>query len=295
MKKSFNFAQNAMLKTDVVKQFSEYKKVQEKQDTKKLNWAALVDSAFDYPVQNDAPYLSQGINCYPADKFQDLKNAAPWLVPIEGNDDLLKRIIRHCSERPMLSMIASYEPIDKLKQMWENLHWVSDVDNQPMMLRIADTRILPSLPAILNPAQWAALTSSIAHWLYINREGQLNALALAPKTVKADEKIKLTQAQLNEFLTAAEPDALIDFLVDNMPDVMPANLKGSAIYELIKQSCKIAHTYKVEAFNDRVSLAVAACLTLGDSNQNPKLEKILTLKKWEHGKLGEMLSAEEVV
>jgi hypothetical protein len=294
MKKPFYFAQDAMQTNAIIKQFNDYKQP-DKSQPEILYWAALVDSAFDYPVQDNAPYLHDGINCYSTHAFQALADAAPWLVPLQDDESSLKRVIRHCSERPMLSFIASTEPIYKLKEAWKDLHWVSDADGQPMVLRIADTRTLPSIATILSAQQWAALTAPLAHWLYVNREGQLKALVLAPKAVQAEATIKLTQMQLNAFLEAAEPDALIDFLVDNMRDVIPVNIKGSALYELIKDICNIAQMHEVEAFNDKVSLAVAACLTLGKSNQNPKLEKILTLKKWEQGKLGEMLEIAGVI
>lgn len=287
MSSSVYFAQDASDSKVVIAEFYAYQ-ADIKPQKESLYWFALVDSAFDYPVSEDAPYLHGGLNCYSQEIHQSLENAAPWLVPIEKNAVALKRLIKHCSERPMLSFIASHEPMHQLKATWEEAHWVSDADNERMLLRFADTRTLPNIATILSPSQWAILTQSLEHWLYINREGHLQALPLAPKELLADDEIKFTQHQINDFLSSAEPDAVVDFIATDMRDVIPEGMKRSVFYALVVQTYKLAQKHHVQAFNDIVSLAVAACLTMGESNQNIKLLEALQSKKFEHGKIGEL-------
>jgi len=293
MSTSAYFAQDAMNERAVIKQLADYKETLAP-ESKDLYWAALIDSAFDYPVNDNALYLQNGINCYDFDRYQALKDAAPWLVPIQ-DDVQLRRIIKHCSGRPMLSFIASYEPLERLKATWEKVHWVHDADKTQMLLRIADTRSLPNIATILTPKQWAILTKLLAHWLYVNREGQLEALTLADITVEADDDITLSQTQLNAITDSAEPDAVIDFLVDGMSDIIPDTLERSAFYKLIEQSCTLAKQHNVDTFSDQISIAVSACLTKGESNQNPLLGALLAKKTWDSGKLGEMIIAEGLV
>jgi hypothetical protein len=297
MKKTDFFAQDEMSHLAVFTRLREYAKAQPD-----LHWAALVDAAFDYPESDEAPYASGGINCYLLDAYQGLKAAAPWLMPLSLNDlasddpqSPLKKLLRHCRERPMLSFVASRKPSMTLKEDWANLHWITDADNQRMLLRLADTRILPNLPQVLTPEQWAAFTAPLAHWLVINREGQLVTCPLAAKETIASGPIQLTQAQMDALMQAAEADAVIDLLAESMPNIIPADIKKSRFYTLVNDSCQLAQAHQIEAFDDTVSLAVAACLTSGASNKNPLLLALLKGKKWASGKLGEALVAEAII
>ena len=175
----------------------------------------------------------------------------------------------------MLSFVASRQPIEKLKNDWANLHWISTADAQRMLLRFADTRILPILSQALTSAQWAAFTAHLDSWHFINREGKLESCTLAPENINATIDIQLSQDQLDTLLQAAEPDAVIDLLAEGMPELIPPDLKKSEFHALITESCKLGKQYAIAAFPDTVSLSVAACLTRGLSNSDPKLLKIL--------------------
>lgn len=263
-----------------------------------LHWAALVDGAFDYPSTELAPYAATGINCYMLDAFEGLQAAAPWLMPLSSSDpdqQQLRKLLRHCKERPMLSFVASREPTMTLKEGWANLHWICTADEQRMLLRMADTRILPMLPQVLTAAQWAAFTAPLEHWLLINREGQLVTCPLAAKDTTSSTKIELTQAQLDTLLQAAEADAVIDLFVENMPEIIPADIKKSQLYNLIDESCQLAQAYQIQTFSDTVSLAVAACLTSGESNKDPKLLALLGAGEWTPSKLGEAILDENII
>src|SRR5450830_566133 len=126
MKNNNFFAQDAMSINVVLTQLNEYARLQPD-----LHWAALVDAAFDYPASDEAPYTLEGINCYLLDEYQGLKAAAPWLMPFSPDDSdqsTLRRLLKHCKERPMLSFVASYKSAVALKEDWANLHWITDLD-----------------------------------------------------------------------------------------------------------------------------------------------------------------------
>ena len=287
------FAQDPLASSDILTSLSEKIEAQPH-----LYWAALIDGAFDYPESQQAPYTKGGMNCYAFDAFEGLESAAPWLMqltPDNAGKIQLKELLRHCRGRPMLSFVASHQSIETLKNGWANQHWITTADGQRMLLRIADTRILPQLPQALTPAQWAALTFHLGAWLFINREGRLESCPLAPEDMNAGKDIQLSQAQLDLLTQAAEPDAVIDLLAEGMPEIIPSDLKKSQFYGLIAESCKLGQQYEVKAFPDTVSLSIAACLTRGLSNSNPKLLKILASRNWPSGKLGDILVAQEII
>lgn len=263
-----------------------------------LHWAALVDGAFDYPSAWHAPYASEGINCYQIDTCEGLQDAAPWLMPLASNGTnqaLLERLLRHCSEHPMLSFVASREPTINLKKYWENLHWVSTDDGQRMLLRMADTRILPILPQVLTSTQWAAFTTPLACWLYINRYGQLVSCSLEPEETPVSVPIRLSQLQLDRLLNAAETDAVFNLVTERMADIIPAGMNPIQLYHLIEESCLLAQAHQIEIYSDTVALAVAACLSCGQSTRNPTLLALLRARQWIAGKLAEALIEENII
>jgi hypothetical protein len=118
---------------------------------------------------------------------------------------------------------------------------------------------------------------------------------LTDRDVVASKQIRLNQAQLDALLQAAEADAVIDLLMENMPEIIPENIKNSQFYKLVNESCVLAQAHKIEVFSDIVSLAVAACLTSGESNENKKLIEIMDNRKFTPSKLGDVILAEKII
>lgn len=259
-----------------------------------LHWAALIDAAFDYPNADDSPYWARGINCYTSQAYEGLHKAAPILVPIDPINDqaFLTRLLRHSYDRPMISFLGSRIGLNKLCVSWEGLHWITAVDQQRMLLRLADTRVLAELPTIFKQAQWAALSASIVEWKIVNREGSLSPLALSPEDATTVDKIHLEHQQLADLLSAAEPDNILSLIVDSLPDILPQDLPGSQTYAMVSDSCALARRHDVTNWADVVSLAVAAFLTEGKTNQNESLTAYLARKQWPPGDLGTSLVSE---
>lgn len=263
-----------------------------------LHWAALIDSAFDYPASETLPYAAGSINCYLANEFEGLQKAAPLLVTIPGeqrSNAHLRDILRHCAARPMISFIASRIPLSELSEHWRSLHRVSIVDEQRMLLRFADTRVLSVLPDILTPSQWLSYSAPLDKWLVLERTGAFTEIALAPAGTLPDQDIKLSEHQVDALLAASQPDAIIELLKNSMSDVVPDSLRNSDFYELIRGSCQLAASHGVELFADVFSLAVAACLTRGATNGSPDVDALLHAKRWPSGNLGDALLEEGLV
>ena len=263
-----------------------------------LHWAALIDSAFDYPASETVPYAAGSINCYSANEFEGLQKAAPLLVPIpvdQRSDAHLRSILFHCAARPMISFVASRVPLAELSKHWRSLHRVNVVDDQKMLLRFADTRVLSVLPEILTPSQWLSYSAPLVCWLVLERTGTFTEIPLAPAGALPDQDIKLSGPQVDALLMASQPDAIIELLKNAMSDVVPDSLRNSDFYELISGSCQLAALHGIELFADVFSLAVAACLTMGESNRNPEVDALLRARRWPAGDLGDMLVAEGLV
>lgn len=287
------FAQNAFLSSAIFDVLLEKIKM-----WPNLHWAALIDGAFDYSGSADVPYITAGLNCYAFNSYEGLENAAPWLMPFDldlTGQVQLKKILRHCRGRPMLSFIASREPIAAIVEEWSGLHWVNTLDDQKMLMRFADTRILPILCQTLSPDQLAAFTRHIEVWSYINREGQLKDAPLPPPGICAARYIHLSQDQLNLLMQLSEPDAVIDLIAEGMPEIIPRNFKKAEFYELVATACKLGQRYGVTEFPDTVSLSVSACLSNGMSSSDPALLRILASKDWVSGKLGDAILAQEII
>ncbi|MDP9911475.1 hypothetical protein J2W27_003599 [Variovorax boronicumulans] len=261
-------------------------------------WFALVDTAFDHEQRVNLDYLG-GISCYRSLDIEPLGDVAPRLFALDGHPssdlDILKRLLRHCSERPMLSVLAADATMSELLDQWQPHHWVYTADGQKLLLRFADTRVLPMLPSVLNPDQWAALTSSVRSWFYIDRTGQPSICALTDADTTPAFQIELDARQLGTLVDRSEADTLLDYLVQHMFDVIPADASRATVYELLASTCTLAQTNGIDSWTDKVALATAACLTGSAFFSNPRLTEVLAEGDWPPNGLGERLVAESIV
>ncbi|WP_374581477.1 DUF4123 domain-containing protein [Pseudoduganella sp.] len=264
---------------------------------KGLYWAALIDSAFDYPKAEDAPYWRHSLNCYGGAPYEGLSKAAPMLMPIDPHNgqSTLTNLLRHCHDRPMISFLASRVPLDELCTEWEPLHWITVVDQQRMLLRLADTRTLSELPRVLTPQQWSAIAGSVAEWLILDRGGCLTPLVVPKPLNGAPTRINLDQAQLGALLAAAEPDNVMSMISTSMSDILPTGMLNSERYAYIALSCEIARKYEVSNWADVVSFSVAAFLSEGRSIHDEGVARFLKAKAWEDGGLGMALVTEGLI
>ncbi|MFC5472406.1 DUF4123 domain-containing protein [Paraherbaspirillum soli] len=266
-----------------------------------LHWALLIDTAFDYEQPHALPL--HGVNCYDGQTASGLADAAPWLLPlyapgeaIERTQSALQMWLKHCNRRPMLSIVASRKNAHQIAADWRQLHFVKTGDSQQFLLRFADTRVLTTLPTLLTTQQWAALSTPLMHWLTADRQGALVAVAVAPVgTGAAPAPFELSNQQVAALTDAAEADAVINHLAENMEKIIPQQIAPARFYADIVHTLALAKQYQLEHWPDKLALITAACLTLGKSNKNPALIEILLQRRWYPGRLGEAMDVLGVV
>jgi hypothetical protein len=267
-----------------------------------LHWYALYDSAFD-PSPSSTPH--EGVNCYSWTVMSDLERVGPRLIslhvreaPAEQIEQRLAAYIARCSSRPMLSFIASHEKPEDIAQHWSELHMVRTADRERYLLRIADTRTLPVLASVLAPEQWAAWIQPLKRWLLIDRSGALTELpwpdaAAAPATAP----LALSTFQIERLTQAAEPDALIAFFEDAMPDMAPSpdEMQPSRWHASVAQALTLARQHGVERFEDKVAFLQATRLTSGACLLDKRVLGLLRSAAWTHGTLSKSLLATGVL
>lgn len=267
-----------------------------------LHWIALIDGAFDHG-NGAAGTIYQGLNCYAAEyPLNDLVGAAPWLIdldPLERDHKQLSKLLAHCSGRPMSSVIASRIPARSLGKRWLPLHHVHTSDGQRLLLRLADTRTLPLLPEVLSPAQWAGIAAPLARWFLVNREGATVTIALPEPTegeAAPPSALRLSQVQIDALVKASEPDAALDLLADQMPEVFAPNVAHGKLHGYIKKKTfGLIEKYGIENWTDKVSLVAAELLSNGNIHNHPKLEELFLTKAWQPGNLRQALLDRELV
>lgn len=256
-----------------------------------FEWYALVDTVFDYPDGKFVNEWIDAINCYTGDSRLDaLAPAAPCLVRLHDNEGLAYRLtslLKHCSARPMLSFIASSAGYATLIEHWRAFHVAQSDDGQDMLLRLADTRVLPNFQHVLTNDQWGQFCWGIRHWYYIGRNGEIVEYVVSNHLDRAFGQLQLSNHQVDMLIKLSYPDILMMRIVESMPEAIPPSIGFSSLYELTAAAYRLAQDYFVEKEANVFSLVVAACLTNGKSNEDVELYRLLERKAWSSGNLGD--------
>jgi hypothetical protein len=259
-----------------------------------LRWAALVDTTFDH--DGVAPERA-GLNCFGFPELRALSAVAPHLVGIVPGEDLQSRIARlitHCHGRPMLSFVGTSASLEEVANAWRAVHMVSVVDEQKMLLRFSDTRVLSYLPEVLDVSQWTRICGAVSCWAHFDRFARLT-IRDVPAGENDPETIQLDGKQLAALLEAAQPDALMALITDQMHDVVPWQRLASERYTMVKDACTLASRFAIDDHADVLALAVAAYLSEGASNADPRLVSLLAQRAWPPGSLGDAIVNAEIV
>jgi len=262
-----------------------------------LTWGALIDTAFDHSQVKKRLNLESAVNCYDFLPLRGLTAVAPCLISLSPDSNLrtqVTRLIRHCQGRPMLSFFGSTESLREISERWREVHTVSVVDGQEMLLRFADTRVLSYTQKVLTSQQWAGICGAISHWLYFDRSGGLVKCDI-PSLNEQREKILITKDQLEKFLDESYPDALIALITESMCEIFPTGTSASERYYVIKDSYELSKKHEINNSADVLALAVGACLTEGKSNVDQRLESLLRQRTWSTGLLGDAMVNAEIL
>jgi hypothetical protein len=104
-------------------------------------------------------------------------DVSPFVLSFDPDDRALKAVLRACRGWPMVSAIATPEPLHDLAARLSA--WcIIEADGQRFNFRFADTRRLPAILKVLDRGQRAHFAGPAVSWSYIGRDGNWHALAL---------------------------------------------------------------------------------------------------------------------
>lgn len=260
-------------------------------DSPKGDWFALIDRAFDHGRRHFSALPANQYPLYRTGRLQALGMVSPCLIalPVAPNEQLRKflgKLLFHCRGRPMLSFIQFEQGGKELAEAWQDLLEVETADGQTLLLRFADTRVLPELAECVKPL-WHRLSHGITAWWIINRSGALTALPSGSSKAETG-KCSIDEREFSSLLASGLPDALADRLNEHFPDLL-ANRSGSANYQLLRSGCELAKRHGIGAFPAQMVLSVALLCSDGKLLADPRFESWMQQKPWTGGSLGAAL------
>jgi len=256
------------------------------------NWTAVIDGAFDHG-RGRCNYPGSPEALYACDELDAMLEVSPLLVPlITERPEMLKEqllgLTQHCAGRPMFSVVAASGNAAELKPNWQKCARVMTDDGQPLLLRFADTRVLPVLPEVLRQESWAALTHELSEWWYVDREGKLAQIPVVADRAAPVFPLAIGRREFSKLLERGEPDAVIDAMSAQLPEILPTSNKA-VFFEKIKAVCEFARAREIDAFPDIVALGIFDTLTGHRGLTSPKLLKLVADRGWERGELASKL------
>lgn len=267
-------------------------------------YLALLDNAFDYG-QKPLKWHAESLPVYsPAGRLAALNKVSPTLFLLSAPDSPefepeIRWLSRHCSGRPMLSFLHSKVSAKELSAQWQKCLMLKTTDdNEPYLLRLADSRVLPALATMPDTPLWQILTQSLNQWLIVGRTGAIHALPLPVRTsatLFGDDKrdgeaadLEITDKDLHHLLIQGQPDNVIHVMAEQFPEVMPER-EHAIFYAHIAQACQLTEQVGIDAFPDVLALAMASHLTQGQILKNAQVIKLLQERQWPSGQLSEVL------
>lgn len=149
--------------------------------------------------------------------------ASTWLIALSDDAETrqmeLQSLLDQTQGQPMLSLIASPLALDDLADFLAPLFQLTvKPDGDHYLARLGDNRTLPRLLACLPVEDQQALLAPIRSYLRFDYAGQAQLIEGAGKAdAKVLEGLVLTQAQLNQWVDASQPDVVWAELRHNTP------------------------------------------------------------------------------
>lgn len=298
-----NFAFNkyaAELNIDIITALSAEKNV-----PLNLRHYALVDSAFSstiVPAYKQRIPNAHVLELYSNTGFEQLKDISPCIISMPDEIALrakaIKTLLTHANGKPMLSFLSSQMEAAPLKNHLQSILEIETSDGQHLVLRFADTRILPVLIEVLDSDQRQAALGPIDNWLVINRMGRLQTLHLKKNDIQHNpnsalplqfSRLQLSDKQFAAMLNAAEPDAIIEQLWKIVPEHC-LRFSGGELHQFINHQLFLAKSFTVEGVQDQIAYCVAAFNTHGKLHEIIPAKKLLETRNWQPGTLADALA-----
>lgn len=182
-------------------------------------------------------------------RLADAEQVAPHLIAVP---DALTELemsrwlagLYACSQgRPMLSYLCTPADFDAAAWLQARSHITVLESNEHFIARLADTRCLPQLVAVLTAQQQHAFFAGVQDWRYHDRQGQL--CSAMPAGVSGDElhsswKPVLSHQQQQDLTAMALPDTVFSYLRQKPEIFGRFDDAPSAIYACINQALQTA-------------------------------------------------------
>lgn len=200
--------------------------------------------------------------------------ATPWLVPLTDHQGLNRKLLSTTLDWALRgpcvtwlsSSLSALHLVDRLRQRTEAML----PQNQPILLRCYDPRVLPELHKALHADQARSYWALGQTWAYLDRAREMKSIVLSPapgRDVFA-APLYLDQDQFESLLDASEVDSVMPELAREATDAflaLPADQRAS----FTKRCLKLADEWRVQAFAQRVMVGVLA-LKLGEGFHQQK-------------------------
>lgn len=262
-----------------------------------VNAYALIDMAFDHGASHfRTRQLTERL--YAEDRWKQLAEVSPTLIQLSVGDQValhqqVERLVFHCARRPMLSFLLSPMTIVELAQTWRLCIAAEVPGTEPMLLRFADTRVAEVLPKCLTPANWSFLCRPLEQWWIIDRAGSLLQLprpSCAPETEHpANHNFALSDDELERLVHASLPDALIQTMCDQLPEMVP-DQDRLGYHALMKKVVDLAEEHSIDSYPDTYALAVFSVVAGEEALSEASTIDLLKAKAWSSGQLAKKLT-----
>ena len=216
------------------------------------------------------PYLS----LFEGHTEESLVEIAPLLVPLYNLEPpVLEKVCQWATglghECPCLSWFASDTQAAQLAAHLRNFHHVGLSDNQQMLMRWYDTRVLPVWIACLDSTQLLAFSGSLYAIKFMNRFGVATSLlevetpSVVPKGwAFGDPLIQLDDAQFSMLLAASDLDTLVTHIKKVIPDETRKVLDRD-LFEFVGRFQQIALQAGVDDIDQQTQFILLALYTNG--------------------------------
>ena len=163
-----------------------------------------------------------------------VRDASPFLVPLNKITPALIKKLDECSGWPMLSAIETTEGIDELASRLSA--WcVIENDGQRFNFRFPDTRRLPRIFELLTPQQRAEFCGPMGAWSFIARDGNWQDLAVAGTAYAVASNPSLDDAQFGAMVRDSEADEMLSRLkYSGVVSAAPLSTQHRIVYAALK-------------------------------------------------------------
>lgn len=188
---------------------------------------------------------------------EDGLSLSPLVVPYSEDQRIpWFNMIAELDGLPAITLLISPEPLDALAERL--VPWCRvEAAEQPLLLRFADSRILPELLTQLDDQQRQAFLGPTRMLASIDRNGEWRPLAVDPSDSPAAERVVLNECQCSRLVAAAEADETLAQIEVIAPHLI-AQQRPSKAYQLVDAALEEATRNGIVQAAERSSYCMAA-------------------------------------